>query len=333
MRSIAAIATLLLVPVAGSAHHSQTFFSDEIAEFTGELVDLAWRNPHVVVTVAVDDDASGSDTWRFEIDSTYVLGRTGVNREHFPVGERVRVAGYPSNVRTGEALGTNLLLPDGREVLLHGRGYPLWTDDVVGRVVGMVPENEVVANAVEENRGLYRVWSNPWPVSREMRLPFTDGAIAARAEFDLADNFATRCEPEGLPRLMRNPHPFEFMEGDSEILIRSELYDLIRTIRMDEDSIPPNAAASPLGYSVGAWDGNTLVVTTAHINWPYFDNVGTPQSEAVEIVERYTLTPDQTRLDYHMTITDPATFTEPGTIAGHWLALGEEIEPFECAVN
>ena len=50
------------------------------------------------------------------------------------------------------------------------------------------------------------------------------------------------------------------------------------------------------------------------------------------MVERFTLTDDQNRLDYHLTVVDPATFTEPATITGHWLALGEEIAPFECDV-
>lgn len=33
------------------------------------------------------------------------------------------------------------------------------------------------------------------------------------------------------------------------------------------------------------------------------------------------------------TVTDPETFTEPATIEGHWLALGEAIEPYQCSVN
>ncbi len=57
------------------------------------------------------------------------------------------------------------------------------------------------------------------------------------------------------------------------------------------------------------------------INWPYFDDIGTPQSETVKMIERLTVSEDQTRLDYHLTITDPVTFIEPATIAslaGAW---------------
>jgi len=66
------------------------------------------------------------------------------------------------------------------------------------------------------------------------------------------------------------------------------------------------------------------------VNWPYFDNIGTPQSEAVEYVERFTLSEDPTRLDYRLIITDPATFTEPAIYERYWLALGEDLQRYDC---
>ncbi len=43
---------------------------------------------------------------------------------------------------------------------------------------------------------------------------------------------------------------------------------------------------SHLSYSVGHWEGETLVVSTSRVSWPYFDRVGAPQTEAVEINEQ-----------------------------------------------
>ena len=131
---------------------------------------------------------------------------------------------------------------------------------------------------------------------------------------------------------MRNPHPFEFVNQGAEIILRSELYDLERTIHMDRTAASQDHPASSLGYSVGSWDGDTLVVETTLINWLWFDNIGTPQSEDVEITERFRLSQNQSRVDYHITIIDPSTFLDPATIEGHWLALGENIEPYECDV-
>ena len=73
-------------------------------------------------------------------------------------------------------------------------------------------------------------------------------------------------------------------------------------------------------------------MSTTQVNWPYFDNIGTPQSEDVEMVETFTLSADQTRLDYRLTVTDPDTFTAPAVYERYWLALGEAIELYDCQV-
>ena len=53
-------------------------------------------------------------------------------------------------------------------------------------------------------------------------------------------------------------------------------------------------------------------------------------SEDVEIEERYSLSADQSRLDFEITITDPSTFTSPAHLDGYWLSLGESIQPYDC---
>ncbi|HEX5047492.1 MAG TPA: hypothetical protein VFX89_10395, partial [Gammaproteobacteria bacterium] len=83
--------------------------------------------------------------------------------------------------------------------------------------------------------------------------------------------------------------------------------------------------------SVGRWDGRTLAVTTTKIDWPFFSQLGIPQSADVSIVERFTPTADGSRLDYAMTVTDPVNFTRPVELATHWLYLpGVELLPYEC---
>jgi hypothetical protein len=70
-----------------------------------------------------------------------------------------------------------------------------------------------------------------------------------------------------------------------------------------------------------------------NIDWPFFDDIGTPQSEDVETVERFTLSADERRLDYTLTVTDPGTFTAPFTLDGHWNWVpGEVIKPYNCSL-
>ena len=77
-----------------------------------------------------------------------------------------------------------------------------------------------------------------------------------------------------------------------------------------------------------------MIVETRRINDRYFDMVGTPQTDAIEVVERFALNQTQDRLDYHAVITDHATFTEPATLSGSWSWVpGEEVKPFECTLR
>jgi hypothetical protein len=113
--------------------------------------------------------------------------------------------------------------------------------------------------------------------------------------------------------------------------LRIEEYDTRRVIWID----PPAAddvSASILGHSVGRWDGDSLVVTTDRIDFPYFDQQGHRQSQAITLSERFTPSPDGARLDYELTINDPALFAAPVTRKRTWLWVpGAQVLPFECA--
>jgi len=105
------------------------------------------------------------------------------------------------------------------------------------------------------------------------------------------------------------------------------------TVASDKVTFEPQPAASILGYSVGKWDNGALVVNTTLVDWPFFDSIGTPQSKNVAIEERYTLSADQTRLDVHVTITDPVNLVGPAVVDSHWLALGATLQRFDCQVS
>ena len=82
---------------------------------------------------------------------------------------------------------------------------------------------------------------------------------------------------------------------------------------MDGKEPPADQPYTPLGYSAGRWDGDALVITTTHIDWPYFELyglVGVPQSRAMRIVERFTPRDGGATLQYDWTATDPANVHE-----------------------
>ena len=133
---------------------------------------------------------------------------------------------------------------------------------------------------------------------------------------------------------MGNPYPMQFLEEGDDIILRLEEFDNVRTIYMD--GVEPDAAEppTPLGYSVGRWEGSTLIVNTTHIDYPFFNRVGVAQSENVETLERFTPSDDGHRLDYELTITDPETFTEPVTWATYYRwESSEQVKPYDCVVE
>ncbi len=323
---------LVLLPVAAFAHHSRwSYYSHEISEVEGELVSVSWRNPHMGFTLRTVNDDGQQELWHMEGGPIYFLERGGITPELFRAGSRVRVAGNQALAGGGptDMYATNMLLSDGREVLLYSTVAFRWTDEGLGSRTQWADEAKRQA-AAQKGESIFRVWSIPRENDPLVHLPFTEAAIAARRSWDPAEAFEIRCESPGMPGVMDSNHPFEFVDQGSEITLALGVYEIVRTIHMDRPAPPDGEPASQMGYSVGTWDRNTLVVKTTHINWPYFDGIGTPQSEAVESLERFSLNEDQTRLDYRLTITDPETFTEPATLERHLLALGETIEAYDC---
>jgi len=310
-----------------SAHHSTAYYDEEVTYVVGELVEFQWENPHIRLAVETVNDRGLPEIVRMESNSLQNLRRAGITRDTFRLGEQVRIAGQRSTRAERSMLALSIIFPGEQEIVLWGTQV-LYDDEA--RIV----------DAAAENRGIFRVWSVPstqiGPALEQLAdQPFTEAAISGRSSFDPLNNFATRCETEGMPRIMVNPHPFEFIDRGDEIILRTELYDIERSIHMDVEAPPDDAPWSRHGYSIGEWeqDGAVLVVRTTRVNWPFFDNVGTPQSRDVEIIERFTLSDDQTRLDFDITIIDPSTFTSEGKLVGYWLALGETIPRFDCQPN
>jgi hypothetical protein len=161
--------------------------------------------------------------------------------------------------------------------------------------------------------------------------PLTDAAKQSVAKFNrVKDNPTLKCKAKGMPMIMENPYPFGISKVGNDIQIQIEEYDLRRTIHMNQTAPPRGTKPSLLGYSVGKWEGTTLIVTTSHISYPWFDQAGIPQSAQSVLVERFTPTADGSRMDYTVTITDPVNFTKPVTLNRYWLDLGETIVPYNC---
>lgn len=345
MRALACAALAAAgLPGAAGAHHSffGRFDTQRLVELEGEVTEVLWRNPHAYFNVVADGVA-----WEIETSSLTVLKRMGIEAGTIRVGDRIRIAANPPTGDKKEMYARHVLLPDGRELLLNVGLAPRWTER--SRAVG--DESLLMARAGDPSRpelGIFRVWSHTRTIARLFpevtdptvdinAYPLTPAARAQLAAFDRGtDNPTANCVPKGMPTIMEAPYPIEFVRQEGgHILLKLEEYDLDRAIYMDGPGVTRELPQpSPLGFSVGRWDGAALVVRTTRVSWPFFSQLGIRQSLGVEIVERFTPTVDGSRLDYEMTVTDPATFTRPVVLRQYWLWLPSvTLLPYQCTVR
>jgi hypothetical protein len=345
MRWILALPIGFLISLqSASGHHAgaTVYNPTRTTEIEGEVIRIFWRNPHVHFLLSVTG-ADGRETeWDVESNSVSILSRMGVTPDVVRVGSRVRIAGWPARRQSNGMFATHMLLSGGPEVLLNPGVASRWSGETLGTSTRLVSDGAADAREGVQ-RGIFRVWStnmaNPasFPLFRDVVTteeiyPLTQSARQARDSWDAVDdNPYLGCTPVGMPRVMGQPYPIEFVDQGDEILLRIELYDIERNILLNSSTPPSEVPRSPLGHSVGHWDGGTLVVTTTRVDWPYFDQSGVPLGENAEIVERFLPHPDGSRLDYTLTVTDPATFTEPVTLRKYWTwRPGEELQRFDC---
>ena len=327
--------TLATVPVSVIAHHSMSEFDrGVVTEVEGVVSRISWRNPHILLEVTSTDENGVKAAWYLEGSAVSAQRRRGVTGDEIAIGDVVRVAGWPSNRRDRYLQVNHVLLPDGVELLVGGAREPRWATAAAGS--GVVVDTERAAAA--RGDGIFRVWSQgsrAWFFAGRSNYQLNASAAAAAAWDDIADNPLIECTAPGMPGLMGNPYPMEFVQVGDNVELRFEEFDALRTIYMGDDvARPADVPLSPLGYSVGHWEGETLVVDTSRINWPYFDRSGAPQTENVAINERFTVVENGNRLNHVMTVDEPATLVEPFVLDAYYIwKPGEAVNPYECTLE
>ncbi len=149
------------------------------------------------------------------------------------------------------------------------------------------------------------------------RIPYQAAAVEQRdANFrdrETADPLS-KCYMPGVPRIMYMEHPFQIFQTPDHIAMTFEWSLVHRLIYTDGEPQRYSGLEFWMGDSRGRWEGDTLVVdVTGHNNRTWFDMSGNFHSEAMRLVERYTML-DPDTIEYEATIEDPQVFTQPWTI-------------------
>ena len=137
-------------------------------------------------------------------------------------------------------------------------------------------------------------------------------AFRAKQAAEGVDQFAqAHCIPPGMPGIMRQPYPIEFLFTPGRVTIFAETYSQARRIYTDGRPLPEDPDPFFNGNSVGRWDGDTLLVETVGFSEYAADiGAGIPHGPNMKIAERIWLDkPGVLRIE--TTITDPDVLTAP----------------------
>jgi hypothetical protein len=142
------------------------------------------------------------------------------------------------------------------------------------------------------------------------------------------------CRPTGLQGMTAQKGAMLIMQSPEKLALIFEDDREVRHVYLNQ-AHPADLKPSYTGDSTGRWDGNTLVIDTIGYNGKgQLDEIGTPHSAQLHLVERVTKSKDGRTLTDELTFTDPVYYTQPFTKVRTWSSVpGERLRDYDCAEN
>ncbi|MBN1239229.1 MAG: hypothetical protein JXB36_12065 [Gammaproteobacteria bacterium] len=314
IRLLIVLPALALAAAPAAAHHSfaAEFDPSSRGEVAGTITRVQFTNPHVRYRIEAERDGA-TEEWELQMSSVTTLRGLGWNEDTLKVGDRVTASGQLGRNGAHKLFARSVVTSDGRDLFTarESRADP----------------NEVTADP-DKDYGYGTVQSDypvditgPWRNSYKFRVtvddlepkptPFTAEGRRIFEQTTHYDDYALRCLPLGLPRMFGSPYDMEIVDAGTHYVFLYLQNNAHRRIYMDGRSAPANQPPTSLGFSVGHWEDDTLVVETTHLAPGWLDGSGLPMAgEGTRIVERYDVSDDRLSIDRTMTIHDPY-YTEP----------------------
>ena len=193
-------------------------------------------------------------------------------------------------------------------------------------------------NTVANLTGTGRQGPGRSPVEKRFVAPFLPWAkeFYDKAQNNLAkDDPESRCLPPGIPRMMATPFPFQIYQlPDRIIQVWEGGAHMWRVIPMDGRPHSKDPDPWYLGEPRGRWEGDTLVVDNIAFNdRTWLDQDGTPHSDKLHVIERYTRV-DELTLKYEYIIDDPGAYSETWSNSFNIpFVPGAELAEYVCQEN
>jgi hypothetical protein len=186
-----------------------------------------------------------------------------------------------------------------------------------------------------------------WDIGTNIKggLPLTPWAAdlkKQRSGANSINNPDANCLPLGIHPLHTHPDPRKIIQTPKLVAVAWEANYGLRFIHTDGRKLPPLGEPQPwwYGYSVGRWEGDTLVVETNNVRGAemgqfdgWLDVDGSPHSNQVKFTERFRR-PTFGKLEIDLTVDDPKAYTKPFTVRiNQQLMADDDLIEFICNEN
>jgi hypothetical protein len=165
--------------------------------------------------------------------------------------------------------------------------------------------------------------------------PWAAELVKTRRAGNSKDNPDAHCLPMGLMQFHNHGQPRKMIQAPGLMLIVYEANYGLRYIFTDGRALP-SKDPQPwwYGYSIGRWEGDTLVVDTTGLrDGGWLDIIGNPLTDAAKLTERFRR-PSYGTLEIDVTIDDPKAYTKPWTVrVNQRIMLDSELMEFICLEN
>jgi hypothetical protein len=164
--------------------------------------------------------------------------------------------------------------------------------------------------------------------------PWAGAAVKARRAENGKDDPFTHCLPGTVARIHTVPLLRKIVQAPGLLIFLSETNASYRQIFTDGRPLPKDPNPSRNGYSIGHWEGDTLVVeTTGFVDGQWLDRFGSPLTDKAKMIEKFQRVNYGT-LQIELTVDDPKAYTKPWTVRlNQSIALNTDLMDWICLEN
>lgn len=332
--NLLAVAIGMLVAMPNHAHHGFAQYFDRTSQvrIEGTVHAISIVNPHAHLEIATVNAAGEAEIWSCETQAKTLLDRKGVRESDFVIGDPIVVTGSQARRNpTGCEVGT----------IYFSNGDSITLRTTEGRAV--IAVNETAAEQATQSDSIFGRWvrdsfagSSTEPGFQEL---FNEAGRAANAQYDsFIHDPSLFCSSSTPIRIWIAPgNPSEIRRDGDRIVMQHEFMDTTRVIYMNPETAPTDVEPSVVGFSLGRFDGDELIVETTNfspgvlLSHTSAGSDGVVHSDALKLIEHYKVDEDGNLL-FSWEATDPKYFT--GTMRGGVSLSATTLAPgtYDCEI-